>query len=211
MRALVLLLFFIIPISLFSYKLTQIGCGISEPLGDDVMERKVALSRAIKNSFSTLLEGILGSELFLEVKDDFLKEMLDNPEDFILEYAIKEEKRLDGGGYLVCVLVAYDRKMLFRKLSELGLVGGRGKKVVYTFSYFKLKNYDVFKKLRSRLVGFEGIDLVYIKTFFKGNGTMEVVSSLGPGDVKRILEDSCLPDLCIPEETNGTISLEFIP
>ena len=210
MRTFVLLLL-LIPISLFPYRLTQLGCGISEPLGDDVMERKVALSRAIKNSFSTLLEGVLGSELFLEVKDDFLKPMLENPEDFILEYAIKEEKRLGGGGYLVSVSVVYDRKMLFRRLSELGLVGGRRKKVVYTFRFSKLRDYGVFKKLRGRMLGFEGVDLVYIKTFFKGNGTMEVISSLDLGDLKRILEDSCLPDLCIPEDTNGTVSLEFIP
>ncbi len=209
MKRLIIIFLLLLPFEIYPISFQQLGCGISESIGDDVLERKIALSRAIKNSFSSLLENILGEDLFLEIKDDLLRDMISQPEKYLEEYVIKEETRMNGGGYIVCILGSFNRKAIYRDLSSKGLVKGLGEVRTATFHFKNLRKYRDFKRLRRMILALEGVDACYMKRLSNFSGEIVAVIRIDESRFFKLLEN-ILEKLSIPySTTNGTLTIEF--
>ncbi len=168
-----LLIFFLfLPSISQAMSFKRFSCGFSKPLGDEILERKGALSKAVSSSLSLVLEDILGEDTFLELKDDVLLPILSSPEKYLTSYEIKEERRDPGGGYYVCLVCSFDRKLLYNALRDIGVLPEPGGLLRVKISFSGLPSYEEFECLRDRVVGLEGVESFQMKEVSQGSGAM---------------------------------------
>ncbi len=187
----ILLFVFSVPTSLRPLTLKRLGCGISKGSGDSFLERETALSKAISSAFSLVLEGILGEDEFLELKSDVLKPMLENYKRYLVGYEVKTEGKTEGGGYYVCVMAMFNRKVIFEDLRSVGILPEKNERIELEIRFSNLFSYKRFEVLRDRVMGLDGVYDFHIKSISFGKGIIVAVVSLKPSDFIEELRSVC--------------------